>query len=93
MLTQVTYPANGPFDVSLLLSQIMGFKIPESFKMQFFKRSPQKISWSSLGHMSYISLNYRWQKKKKIEKIPSACFAILLIFQGYLKIWLKVSRI
>jgi hypothetical protein len=28
----------------VLLSRIMGFKIPESFKMQFFKRSPQQIS-------------------------------------------------
>ena len=27
--------------------------------MQFFKRSPQQVSWSLLGHMTYISLNYR----------------------------------
>ena len=27
--------------------------------MQFFKRSSQQISWSLLGHMTYISLNYR----------------------------------
>jgi hypothetical protein len=26
-----------------VLSRIMGFKIPESFKMQFFKRLPQQI--------------------------------------------------
>jgi hypothetical protein len=27
-----------------LLSRVMGFKIPESFKMQFIKRSPQQIN-------------------------------------------------
>ena len=46
---------------SPLLSRIMGFKIPESFKMQFFKRSSQKINWSLLVHMTYTSLNYRSQ--------------------------------
>ena len=58
-------------------SCVLGFKIPESFKMHIFKRSSQQISWSLLGHMTYIILNYRSQKK-----FPCACFAILLIFQG-----------
>ena len=33
------------------LSHIMGFKIPESFKMQFFKRSPQQISCLSIHNL------------------------------------------
>ena len=65
--------------LTLILSRVMGFKILESFKMQFFKRPPQQISWSLLVHITYTPLNYGPPHKSR-SFIVLAC-AILLILQ------------
>ena len=49
----------------------------QSFKMHFFKRLPQQISWSFLGYMAYTSSNHK--SPKKIEKFRCACLTILLM--------------